>query len=833
MRSTASSLFRAACVLFFGSGACGLVYETVWIRQLTLSFGISVYAISSVLTAFMFGLCLGSLWMGRYARRIRNPLRVYAWFELAIAVYALAANRALGYLLPFLLQTAHGLLPTQPLALNLVRFGLSFLILAIPTTLMGATLPLLGRLITREGKAAGAQLALLYGLNTLGGVFGTALAGFWLLKDIGVLFTTIVAAASGALISLAALLLSRQAFPGARSGELPDNIDRLPAGAAPASGLMHLVVFLSGYAALSYELMWNRSLLLYIHNSTYAFSMILIVFLLGVALGSLAYGRLLARWAGLRALGAVQLAIAAYVGWSVDLTGRLPRIIERVTTLMGTASWPSALATLAAATLVVVFIPTFLMGMTFPMAAALCSPGREKTPARIGSLYALTTLGNILGSLVTGFLLIERIGLRNSFMVALAFNLLAGFVLLFYRPGSIWRWSAGFAGAGLTLPLFITTIPREVFRSYYEAKYPNIIFYKEEIGDTVMVVEGKRGGRIIRYSDGRGTAGTGTEYANRLYGHIPMLLHRNPRSVLSICFGVGNTLSAIAQYRVEKLVAVELSRGVLEAAAYFPSNRNVLATPNLRVEIEDGRNFLLTTGERFDVIQLEPPEIHTATVVNLYTREFYELARRRLTNDGIICQWLNVIIMPEREMKMLIRTFVDAFPESSLWAGGGSWDLLLIGSPKPIRLDPGQLWARYSRPRVREDLQRIGLRSPQALLSYHVLGREALSVYVRGVSSISDDRTYVDFSVPRSSEAGFGVFLYQTHLRVRAARPRERVIDRLRLLARRESPVELIENRSTDPAQLQGFLETLDSEVGRRTAESRDELARLVGSAGD
>jgi spermidine synthase len=542
---------------------------------------------------------------------------------------------------------------------------------------------------------------------------------------------------------------------------------------------------------------------------------------------------LLARWANLRALGIVQLAIAVYVGWSVDLTGKLPGILERVTALLGTASWSSAMATLTVATLVVVLIPTFLMGVTFPMATTLCAVDRAKIPARIGSLYALTTLGNIMGSLVTGFLLIERIGLRNSFMVALSFNLLAGFVLLFYRSGSFWRLGAGIAGASLTLPLFLMMIPREVFRSYYEARYPNIVFYKEEIGDTVMVVEGKRGGRIIRYSDGRGTAGTGTEHANRLYGHIPMLLHRDPRSVLSICFGVGNTLSAIAQYQPQRLVAVELSPGVLEAAAYFPSNRNVLATRNLRLEIEDGRNFLLKTGERFDVIQLEPPEIHTATVVNLYTREFYDLARRRLTDNGIICQWLNVIIMPEREMKMLIRTFVEAFPECSLWAGGGSWDLLLIGSRTPIRLDPDALWARYSRPRVRADLRRMGLYNPQALLSYFVLGHDTLAAYVRDVPSISDDWTYVDFSVPRSSEAGFGVFLYQTHQRVRASRPLARVIDRLRLLAARESPAAMIENRSMDAARFERFVEILDDEVARKKTESRNELARLVRRTDD
>ncbi|MFN0244079.1 MAG: fused MFS/spermidine synthase [Planctomycetota bacterium] len=826
----AIAISRFAFPLFFSSGACALVYQTVWVRQLTLSFGISIYAVSAVLSAFMFGLCIGAYTIGRMSDRIRNPLRAYGYCELAIAAYAAALYFGLADGLPWLLRSGHAWLPSGTVGASIVRFAIAFVLLLLPTILMGGTLPLLARTLMERTSETGERLGLLYGINTLGAVLGTGLAGFWLLEKLGIFGTTVAAVVFNLALAVLAIYVARTHEPVRVAPQVPRSA-RPPR--AIRSGIVELVIFLSGFAALSYEIIWNRTLLLYVHNSTYAFSMILIVFLLGVALGSLVYSRLPARWTNIRVLGALQLALATYVWLSIYLTGELPGILERVADVIGTQQWASALATMATAAIVIVFVPTFVMGMTFPMATALCADDADELGSRIGNSYGFVTFGNILGSVVTGFLLIGWLGLRNAITVAIGFNLVGGFLLLFYRPKSPLRIALSLGCTALAVSAILWNVDRDVFRRFYEVKYPKILFYKEEVTDTVMVVELPGGTRGIRYSDGRGTAGTGTEIPNRLYGHLPCMLHPDPRSILSICFGVGNTLSALAQYQPDRFVCVELSPGAVEAASYFPTNRDVLRAPNLEMHIEDGRNFLLTNRERFDVIQLEPPEIHSATVVNLYTREFYELAREHMTDDGVICQWINVILLPEREMKMLIRTFLDVFPQGSAWSGSGFADLLLIGSPKTIRFTPAEIQARFDAPLVRADLERIGFRSPIELLSLHMMGPDDLAKYVAGVRSITDDWTYVDFSVPQSREAGFGVFIGHN---LHSAPPpvhHQRIADHSILMATRKSPAYMIDDSGADDAGRIEFWKTLEADLQKRRDDARERLRGMNVEVGE
>lgn len=347
-----------------------------------------------------------------------------------------------------------------------------------------------------------------------------------------------------------------------------------------------------------------------------------------------------------------------------------------------------------------------------------------------------------------------------------------------------------------------------------------------------MVVEGERGGRAIYFSDGRGTAGTVTNPANRTYGHLPMLLHPNPESVLSICFGVGNTLSAIAQHDPKRLVCVELSPGAIEAAPYFPTNRNVLNTPNLEIVIDDGRNYLLRSDELFDVIQLEPPLLHQAAVVNLYTKEFYELARRHLTKNGIVCQWIGSSI-PEYEKKMAIRTFLEVFPNSSMWSMVKWVSPILIGSINEIQIDPERFLTHANRPKVLDDLASIG-KTPWSLLANHLLGPESLRKYVGDVPLITDDRTYIDFSVPRSNESGFGIFVFNPHYELSQKNLEWRQKTRkilytrgLRLAVNSESPSYLFDWSMTDDTKRKQIIDELNTagDIYRRKASKR--LARL------
>jgi spermidine synthase len=783
-----------------------LAYETVWVRQLVFSYGISVHAVSAVLSAYMFGLSVGAYLVGRRTRRIRNPLRVYAWFEIGIISYTFVLYFVLKDLLPYLYSVGYGFLTDAPAALNLARFLVTFLLLAVPTGLMGGTLPVLAGLLRHREDRIGTSIGWLYGINTLGGVAGTALAGFWLLKDLGIFRTTLVALAFNLIIAIAALTISRRAV-----------LPRLPSATAPVvtrerrpgMALVSLVLLISGYTALSYEVLWNRSLLLYTHNSTYAFSSILIVFLLGTGLGSLLYASFSHRLTGHRQLGLVQLLLGASVWISIPLTGELPKVLGALTNVTGTGSWAAALSTVAVSAMSIVFVPTLLMGMTFPIATALLASSRDEIGEVTGRAYAYLTVGNIIGPILTGFFLIEWVGLRNAFAVGIFCNFLAAFALLLFRRGP-WPLAVAGAFAAGAMAVFLSTVERDIFRSYYEGFRGKIVFYKEEVTDNVLVYEKQDGARAIFYSDGRGAAGTGTNFSNRLSGHIPMLLHPNPASVLSICFGVGNTLSALAQWEPDELVCVELSPGALEAAPLFPTNRDVLQTPNLEVHVDDGRNYLLRSRKVFDVIQLEPPELHQAGVVNLYTRDFYELARDRLSKNGIVCQWFSML-MPEYEQRMVIKAFQDVFPHASLWSGSNFVSLVLVGSVEPIQMRPEEFFERAARPSVHEDLRRLKI-GPMDLLARHLLGPEGLRRYVGDVPAVTDDRTFVDFTIPRSGESGYGVFVYntfQTYDRHEALAGVWRRAFRLEREA--ESPAYLFDLTGTDEATREATLEELEA----------------------
>jgi len=257
----------------------------------------------------------------------------------------------------------------------------------------------------------------------------------------------------------------------------------------------------------------------------------------------------------------------------------------------------------------------------------------------------------------------------------------------------------------------------------------------------------------------RGTAGTHTDESNRLQAHIAHLMHPSPRRSLQICFGVGNTLAAAALHpEVERLDCVELSPHVRETAPYFWTNDRVLENPKVRLIVDDGRNFLLRTRERYDVITLEPPDLFTAGVVNLFTEEFYRLAANALEDDGLLCQWIPAPETNEDELRMLVAAFVAVFPETSLWLDGRSVGapLLLVGSKRPVPVDVDALARRMRNEAVRADLERLRIATPATLAELFVAGPARTRRWLAGAPPITDDRTVVDFSTPKTVYSGFG-----------------------------------------------------------------------------
>jgi spermidine synthase len=735
-------------VCYFLSGVCGLVYEVVWMRRLALTFGITVFATSTVLAVFMAGLALGSWLVARRIDRSPNPVRVYAWLEIGIGIYALAVPAIFWALEPLYVMAAN-LLEGQFLLFNLVRGLLAFAALLLPTTLMGGTVPAIGRYLVERSGAVGWNVGLLYALNTFGAVAGCVAAGFWLVPALGMSRTILMAATTNIAIGvvlLAARIGDRSTAPSPVSAD----------DAAPASSrialLAGLVFAFSGFSALAYEVVWTRVLVVHVHNTTYAFTVMLAVFLAGLAIGDAVLVPLYDRLRRpLLWLGIVEVLIGLSV--VVAAAAYVPFRSER----HALTSWESALGLMVWRAGLVLLPGALLFGMTFPLTARVVCLEGNRVGRALGLTYAANTVGAIGGALAGGFLLIPFLGLRGTLVLLSVLNIGLGALCWLAATRGVAR--IGLVAAALALLVVPWRgVPTQMFFEALETREYRLIYYREGVTDTTGVWESRTDGhRVVTYGDLRGTAGTHTDAGNRLQAHLAHLLHPQPRRSLQICFGVGNTLAAAALHpEVEQLDCVELSPHVRQTAAFFWTNANVLADARVRLIIDDGRNFLLRNRQIYDVITLEPPDIFTAGVVNLYTEEFYRLAARALAEDGLICQWLPVGEMAELDIRMLVQAFVRVFPETSLWEQGKNGPLLLIGSKTPLRIDAARLAARMQHPRVQADLVRIGRPRPASFFDLFIAGPAGTRRWLGDVPAVTDDHTVVDFATPKRLQSGFG-----------------------------------------------------------------------------
>jgi len=744
-------------LLFFGSGASGLIYQVVWMRALTLTLSVTVYAVTTVLCAFMGGLALGAFLAGRLADRLERPLLVFGLVEIGVGLTGIAAPRVLLGLGPAYGWLAANLGEAAP-SLLLLRFLFASAVLLIPCSLMGMTLPLLSRAAVARDDEVGRGAGALYAVNTLGAVAGCIVAGFALIPAFGLTATSTLAAGINLLVGLTAVGRGRRERrrPGAQAA----------AAAAPADGgisrravVAALGFGVSGFTALGYEILWTRALEQFVHNSTYAYTAMLAMFLLGIGAGS----ALTAVWADrtrrpLFLFGVAEIAIGiSVIAALLVYTRLLDWIPAAAAALGGLDSWGRVLTLIFGVAAASLLATTLLFGATFPFVARGVVDSIDQVGRRIALAYTVNTLGAIAGALSVGFLLLPALGLRGSFLTLVGLNLLLGalFVIMAAERRAS-QVAAGLAVVAFAAALFL--IPPRLFEATFTERYGKLLLYREQITDTVMVTEDATGARYIRYGDGRGTAGTATVLEDRSYAHTAMLLHPDPRKVLNICFGVGNSLSSVSQYAVEHIDAVELSPGVAFAAPFFErTNRNVLQDPRIRLTIQDGRNYLLSHPDRYDVIRLDPPEIHTAGVVNLYTREFFELARDHLAQGGLFSIWVNIAYTPDRELRMIARTAAEVFPYVTIWHSPYLYSWVINGSREPRPPDLALLMRHFSDPKVRADLASIQIDDPLEFLAYFVMAGDQVAAWAGDVPLITDDRTQLDFTLPRSVESFFGI----------------------------------------------------------------------------
>ncbi len=789
-------------VCLFLSGLCALAYQVTWARYLANYLGATAPAYTIVLATFMGGLAGGAWLLGRLADRTRRPLRLYGRLEILVGVLCFMFPWIIDLLGSVYLFLAAPFLD-QPLPRGFLRVGMAVTVLAVPSLLMGGTLPAASRFYVRALDQVGEGVARLYYVNALGAVIGALLAGFFLIPLVGLNATFWIAALVNCGIGCWALWVSGR-VDGASACPAPGRLftlededpgpreTRLPMWVAVAA---LVATGSSGAASMIYEVSWIRLLTLVLGGSTYAFTVMVAAFILGIAIGSwlVSWWRPLAK-GGLGAFGWLETSVAFVVIAMVPIYNRLSYWFLEATAGMSRQDgyYPLYLFFGFLICFAVMMIPTVLLGATFPLAARLSTRSIDRLGGSVGRAYAFNTGGTILGTVVAAHILFPIVGLYGTFVFAASLNLLAGvgclggaWWLRFAKSeglsahqGSRHQGVAPVAGLVGMLAAFVVLVgwgPRidnavfsqGVFRSttsgfasYHEFRSwlvggIDLHFYKDGPEGSVSVVDAR--GQMVLNVNGKPEASSSGDMPTQLcIAHLPVMLHHAPERALLVGLGGGATAGALLTHESLDTTTVELSPQVVEANRYFSEhNRNVLDNPRLDLVVEDAKAYLGLTRESFDIIISQPSNPWVAGNSDLFTLEFFELMRDRLAPGGMMVQWFHDYEMTDEAIRTILNTFAGAFPETRLFHCGDGRDYILVGTVEPLEPDLERIEkVLSSNDEARKDMKRyLGIRSPYGVLARNVLDDAGVRFLGQGASIHRDHRPVLDFLAPR------GVFL--------------------------------------------------------------------------
>lgn len=774
--------------LFFVSGGTALTYQTLWVRELNLVFGTSTFAISTVLAAFMGGLALGGFVAGRYADRVPRPLSVYGALEIGIGVYALVFPYVVHLVTPVYLQV-HRAMDPGPVVFGLVQFLLVGSTLFLPTILMGATLPLLARFATDRLGSAGDRIGTLYSVNTAGAVIGTLLCGFFLLPGIGRTDTTYLAAGANLVLGLAAIGLDRVSG-GAGAKAVSDVVPTAPVGGTGALGVVSVAIGLAGFSALVYEVAWTRLCGLMLGASVYSFSLMLLAFLTGIAIGGKLGGPVadaLWRRGGLPwvlvAFAFVEVGIALVSFAMMYLYPELPFFYVWVFDAFDAAENPTAVfAVSMVVSALVMTPPAVLMGVHFPMAVRAVIGSEDELGGPVGIVYGANTLGGVAGAFLAGFVFLPSLWVQGTIVAAAIGEVVAALLLLAYvaRLGTVSMPKvAGAVGAVLAAtvgmlvvggkppwdPLlmtagmyhYVTTFDdhtREGIREYSVDLY-DLVFYEEGLSSVVTVAKNKDSGNIWLANNGKVDASTTTDMPTQvLCAMLPIAYAPRLDDVMVIGLASGITAGAVSQVEaIEDFEVVELEPSIERAAAFFADyNHDVVHNPKAKLVRNDGRNHvLLAPPQSYDVIVSEPPNPWISGVANLFTREFLETGKARLKPGGVWSQWVQLYGMDERDFRILLKTVASVYKHVLVFSTIEEADTVLVASDEPLDVDLDKLSRLYQWPGVRKDLEKLGFRGPTDLAVLYRFDQDEIlhgGIATDDLPVNTDDNMVIEYSAP-------------------------------------------------------------------------------------
>jgi spermidine synthase len=681
-------------------------------RLFSVVFGNSTYAISVVLAVFMTGLALGAMFFGRIADRWRRPLILYGVVEVAIGASALSVPLVLVLAEPAIAAMyASG--PPALGRLTAVRTLIAAGILLVPTVLMGATLPIISKAFVKRTKEIGETVALLYGVNTLGAVTGCLLTGFFLIQWFGVTNSSRLAAALNIAAGLLAIasgryILQTPAATSHRAGQPETDSGNAPASGTPLSkrsrAAIFVALFISGFSALSLEVVWSRVLgfVFQLGMNAYAFTIVLTVFLASISAGGLLYrlwSRRIADAAGF--LGIVLVSVGASVLGSVFLFARWnsPTFLEPFQ-----RAWLNDFLKAG----LLISVPAVLMGISFPLACRIVADSTRTLGGRLGRAVAANTLGCVLGPLMTGFLLIPLVGTEVTLKLLVTAGIVTGLAVWTFvaRSGTFDRGRLGWALAILAATLVVDLRSTELLPKLFNARQQEVVYFKEGPSDSVLAVRRRDGIELI--VGGSVGAGSTLRYqrTDELLAYIPLLLHQDPREVAVVGFGTGRTTGLYGEHpSVRHVDVVEIAQGALDSGrdVFAAFNRGALSNPKVTTILDDGFNFMKYGRNRYDVISLDPFTPRDPGSARLYTREFLLSVRDRLKEGGIVVLWAYPSTVRTASFRVALKTFQAVFAHTTVWTSPVDNMFLFVATPLPLKLDAADLAARLaSRPHAED-----------------------------------------------------------------------------------------------------------------------------------
>jgi spermidine synthase len=827
-------ILRLLPVLFFFSGVSSLVFETTFARLLTYTFGNTAHSVSTVLAAFLGGLALGAFIFGRWVDRRGASLLTYGILELLVATYCLFTPQLFSLITTAYLNLCH-LLRLGPWSLTVVRFGLAGMVILIPTILMGGTLPVLARCVAASLEDFQPAVDRLYAWNTFGAATGTLASTYLLLPSYGVKGTVEIACVIDFAIFLAAAAWSREKSLFATAPSDAPVYAGSSGGFAwfrGRRGWLLAGAFFTGVVALAYEVVWTHALGFLIGNTVYAFGVMLFTFLCGLGLGAQIVARRLTRpgvWP--RALAASQLFLGITIFATLPLWNHIPDVFARglrqalvfdlvcvtflVTLRMAVVAWklyrrPSGstfswwrvaelgvgagLMLLLASVKIdrlwqyeatpfvtaellrffcaflLLILPCLLLGLSFPLLLNLATQ-EGGVGTSVGGIYAANTLGTVLGSVVTGFLVLPALGSLAVLRAAATVNLVLGlaFALLLVPLTRGRKWTLTLVVASLGLLFWKGSVhwdARNMTRGtyvYFNKGWPldRVLYFQEDVqGGLTSVIQ--RGDTRTLLSNGKFQGNNTGEVSEQTRSAMtPLLFTPRFNRALVIGLGTGNTLRVVARFPFQKIDAVEIAPHIVDAARLWfkDVNSDVFdRDPRVKLSIADGRNFLLLSQNRYDMITIEISSIWISGEADLYNREFYELCRSRLTRRGVLQQWVQIHHMRTVDLLVILNTAAQVFPHVAFFLGPEQG--LLIASAAPFECDVAQIDELDRDPGVRHELAVAEIPSLWSLLGEIMLFEDSFRQAVAYIPRLSDlpagfsstdNRPYLEYQTPKGN----------------------------------------------------------------------------------